>query len=712
MDKLDEVELTGISEKLNLRITQIRQVLLLLSEGSTVPFIARYRKERTGNLDEVEILKIKDEYERVEALRKRKEFVIDQIREQGKLTAELEQRILKASEIAEVEDLYLPYKARRKTRGDVAKEKGLETLAKEIFEQRNTKVLNSLRNYLNEKVTTEEEALQGAQDIIAEWINEDSELRGKLRKLFENESVISSKPARGKKELEEAQKFRDYFEHNELLKRCPGHRFLAMMRGADAGFLKVSVEPDFERAIYIMKKSCMKGYGPLSDIVCEAAKDAYSRLLQPSLENEMLSWVKEKADEDAIGVFALNAQQLLLASPLGQKRVMALDPGFRTGCKVVCLSEYGDLLHKTTVFPHDPQREVLKSQEIIANLVEKFSIDALAVGNGTAGRETYAFLKGFIQDLPIYMVNEAGASIYSASEVARQEFPNEDVTVRGAVSIGRRLMDPLAELVKIDPKSIGVGQYQHDVNQSLLQKRLESVVVSAVNKVGINLNTASQHVLSYVSGLGPALAKNIIEYRSKIGGFSSREELKKVPRLGDKAFEQCAGFLRVKDAKNPLDNSGVHPERYSVVQKMAQKSGVDVKQLIGNESLLRDIPLTDFVNESEGLGLPTLQDIIQELKKPGADPRGNAEEMKFEDSVRSIADLEIGMELNGIITNITNFGAFVDIGVKQDGLVHISHISQRFIKHPSEVVSLGQQVRVRVMEVDVPRKRINLTMKF
>jgi protein Tex len=712
MDKLDEVELTGISEKLNLRITQIRQVLMLLSEGSTVPFIARYRKERTGNLDEVEILKIKDEYERVEALRKRKEFVIDQIREQGKLTSELEQRILKAAEIAEVEDLYLPYKSRRKTRGDVAREKGLEPLAKEIFEQRNAKVLNSLKNYLNEKVATEEEALQGAQDIIAEWINEDSELRGKLRKLFENESVISSKPARGKKDLEEAQKFRDYFEHSELLKRCPGHRFLAMMRGGDAGFLKISVEPDFERAIYIMKKSSMKGYGPLSDIVCDAAKDAYARLLQPSLENEMLSWVKEKADEDAIGVFALNAQQLLLASPLGQKRVLALDPGFRTGCKLVCLSEYGDLLHKTTVFPHDPQREVLKSQEIIANLIEKYNIDALAVGNGTAGRETYAFLKNFIKDLPIYMVNEAGASIYSASEVARQEFPNEDVTVRGAVSIGRRLMDPLAELVKIDPKSIGVGQYQHDVNQSLLQKRLESVVVSAVNKVGINLNTASQHVLSYISGLGPALAKNIIEYRSKIGGFSSREELKKVPRLGDKAFEQCAGFLRVKDAKNPLDNSGVHPERYFVVNKMAQKSGVDVKQLIGNETLLHDIPLDEFINESEGLGLPTLQDIIQELKKPGADPRGNAEEMKFEDSVRSIADLEIGMELNGIVTNITNFGAFVDIGVKQDGLVHISHISQRFVKHPSEVVSLGQQVRVRVMEVDVPRKRINLTMKF
>lgn len=712
MDKLDEVELTGISEKLNLRITQIRQVLLLLSEGSTVPFIARYRKERTGNLDEVEILKIKDEYERVEALRKRKEFVIEQIRELGKLTSELEQRILTAAEIAEVEDLYLPYKARRKTRGDVAKEKGLEPLAKEIFEQRNVKVLNSLKNYLNEKVASEEEALQGAQDIIAEWVNEDSELRGKLRKLFENESVISSKPARGKKELEEAQKFRDYFEHSELLKRCPGHRFLAMMRGADAGFLKISVEPDVERAIYIIKKSCMKGYGPLSDIVLNSAKDAYTRLLQPSLENEMLSWVKEKADEDAIGVFALNAQQLLLASPLGQKRVLALDPGFRTGCKVVCLSEYGDLLNKTTIFPHDPQREVLKSQEIIANLIEKYSIDALAVGNGTAGRETYAFLKNFIKELPIYMVNEAGASIYSASEVARQEFPDEDVTVRGAVSIGRRLMDPLAELVKIDPKSIGVGQYQHDVNQSLLQKRLESVVVSAVNKVGINLNTASQHVLSYVSGLGPALAKNIIEYRSKIGGFNSREELKKVPRLGDKAFEQCAGFLRVKDAKNPLDNSGVHPERYFVVNKMAQKSGVDVKQLIGNESLLQDILLKDFINESEGLGLPTLQDIIQELKKPGADPRGNAEEMKFEDSVRSIADLEVGMELNGIVTNITNFGAFVDIGVKQDGLVHISHISQRFVKHPSEVVSLGQQVRVRVMEVDVPRKRINLTMKF
>jgi uncharacterized protein len=712
MDKLDEVELSGISEKLNLRSTQIKQVLSLLSEGATVPFIARYRKERTGNLDEVEILKIKDEYERVEALKKRKEFVIEQIREQGKLTAELEQKIMRALEIAEVEDLYLPYKARRKTRADIAKENGLEPLAKEIFEQRNSKVLNTLSNYINEKVTSEELVLQGAKDIIAEWINEDSELRGKFRTLFENESIISSKPGRGKKDLEEAQKFRDYFEHSELLKRCPGHRFLAMMRGADAGFLKISVEPELDRAIYILKKNCLKGYGDLTDIVFEAAKDAYSRLLQPSLENEMLAWVKEKADEDAIGVFALNAQQLLLASPLGQKRVLALDPGFRTGCKVVCLSEYGELLHKTAIFPHEPQREVQKSQEIISQIIKKYDIDALAVGNGTAGRETYSFLKEFVHDLPIYMVNEAGASIYSASEVARQEFPSEDVTVRGAVSIGRRLMDPLAELVKIDPKSIGVGQYQHDVNQTLLQKRLESVVVSAVNKVGINLNTASQHVLSYVSGLGPSLAKNIIEYRSKIGGFKSRDELKKVPRLGDKAFEQCAGFLRVRDGKNPLDNSGVHPERYSVVERMAKKSGVGLVELIGNEKILKDMPLTEFVNDSDGIGMPTLQDIVQELLKPGADPRGNAEEMKFEDSVRSIADLEVGMELNGIVTNITNFGAFVDIGVKQDGLVHISHIAQRFIKHPSEEVSLGQQVRVRVMEVDVPRKRINLTMKF
>ncbi len=712
MDKIEEVELSGIAEKLNLRVSQIKQVLVLIAEGGTVPFIARYRKERTGNLDEVEILRIKDEFERVEALNKRKEYVIEQIREQGKLTVELEQKIRSALEIAEVEDLYLPYKSRRKTRADVAKENGLEPLAKAIFEQRNSKILDSLNQYINDKVTSEEAVLQGAMDIIAEWINEDSELRGKLRKLFENEAIISSKPSRGKKDLEEAQKFRDYFEHSELLKRCPGHRFLAMMRGADAGFLKIGVEPELDRAVYILKKSCLKGYSDLTDIVFDAAKDAYTRLLQPSLENEMLAWMKEKADEDAIGVFALNAQQLLLASPLGQKRVLALDPGFRTGCKVVCLSQHGELLHKTTVFPHEPQREIQKSQEIIKHILDKYEIEALAVGNGTAGRETYSFLKEFIRELPIYMVNEAGASIYSASEVARQEFPNEDVTVRGAVSIGRRLMDPLAELVKIDPKSIGVGQYQHDVNQSLLQKRLESVVISAVNKVGINLNTASQHVLSYVSGLGPSLAKNIIEYRNKMGGFKSRDELRKVPRLGDKAFEQCAGFLRVKDAKNPLDNSGVHPERYSVVEKMAKKSGVGVMELIGNNKILQDMPLVEFVNDSEGLGLPTLKDIVQELLKPGSDPRGNAEEMKFEETVRSIADLDIGMELNGIITNITNFGAFVDIGVKQDGLVHISHIANKFIKHPSEVVSLGQQVRVRVLEVDIPRKRINLTMKF
>lgn len=707
-----------IAELLGLKPWQVKAVLDLISEGATVPFMARYRKEKTGNLDEVEIGKIKDEAERIDVLQKRKQTVLEKIEELGKLTPELRKSIEACTEISQVEDLYLPYKARRKTRADVAREKGLEPLAKELFDQKNQRILNQLDQFLNDQVTSEEEALAGARDIIAEWINEDAEIRASLRDLFENQATISSKAARGKKDDAEAQKFRDYFEYSEPLRRCPSHRFLAMNRGVDLGFLKVSVEPEEERAIALLKRKFLKGYSELTDQVKLAMNDAYSRLLQPSLENEMLSLFKEKSDEDAISVFALNAQQLLLASPVGQKAMMALDPGFRTGCKLVCLSATGDLVFNSTIYPHEPQREVVKSKQTLFDAIKKYGVEAIAIGNGTAGRETLSFVNDALieakmkQDISVYMVNEAGASIYSASEAAREEFPNQDVTVRGAISIGRRLMDPLAELVKIDPKSIGVGQYQHDVNQTLLSKRLQSVVESAVNKVGVNLNTASKHLLSYVSGLGPSLAQNIVNYRKENGAFKSRSELKKVPRLGDKAFEQCAGFLRVRDGKNPLDNSSVHPERYSVIEQMSKDLGVKVHDLIGREELIEKIEAKNYVNEKESLGLLTLQDILQELKKPGLDPRGEAQNIVFEDGVKSINDLEIGMELNGIVTNVTNFGAFVDIGVKQDGLVHISQLSKQFIKHPSEAVSLGQQLKVRVTEVDLQRKRIGLTAKF
>jgi uncharacterized protein len=707
-----------ISELLGLKPWQVKAVLDLISEGATVPFMARYRKEKTGNLDEVEIGKIKDEAERIDVLEKRKQTVLDKIEELGKLTPELKSAIENCTDISQVEDLYLPYKARRKTRADVAREKGLEPLAREIFEQKNQRILQQLDHFINDQVASEEDALAGARDIIAEWINEDVEVRAQLRDLFESQATISCKAARGKKNDDEAQKFRDYFEHSELLKRCPSHRFLAMNRGVDLGFLKVNVEPDEERAIALLKRKFLKGYSDLTDQVKMAMIDAYSRLLQPSLENEMISLLKEKSDEDAITVFALNAQQLLLASPVGQKPMMALDPGFRTGCKLVCLSATGDLVFNSTIYPHEPQREVVKSKQILFEAIKKYGVEAIAIGNGTAGRETLSFVNEALgeakmsSEVSVYMVNEAGASIYSASEVAREEFPNQDVTVRGAISIGRRLMDPLAELVKIDPKSIGVGQYQHDVNQALLTKRLQSVVESAVNKVGVNLNTASKHLLSYVSGLGPSLAQNIVNYRKENGAFKSRAELKKVPRLGEKAFEQCAGFLRVRDGKNPLDNSSVHPERYAVVEQMSKDMGVKVNELIGREELVSKIEAKNYVNEKESLGLLTLQDILQELKKPGLDPRGEAQNIVFEDGVKSINDLEIGMELNGIVTNVTNFGAFVDIGVKQDGLVHISQLSKQFIKHPSEAVSLGQQIKVRVTEVDLQRKRIGLTAKF
>ena len=707
-----------ISGQLSLKTWQVESVLKLLSEGATLPFVARYRKEATGNLDEVAIGAIKDLHEKAEALEKRRKFVLEQIGEQGKLTPELERLIREASEMQRLEDLYLPYKARRKTRADLAREKGLEPLAKLMMDQKDPRFMQRVSQFVSDVVATEEEALQGARDIVSEWINEDVVLRSKMRDLFAEQGVLYCKHARGKKDVEEAQKYRDYFDFQEPLKRCAGHRFLAMMRGMDQGFLKVSVEPDESRAMSILRRHCLHGYSDASDQVKLAMEDAYARLLQPSLENELLSAQKEKADEEAISVFATNAKQLLLAAPLGEKRVLAIDPGFRTGCKVVVLSETGDLLKYEAIFPHEPQHQREASAAILNQCIEQFEVKAIAIGNGTAGRETDSFVREYLgntlseKSIEVYMVNESGASIYSASEVAREEFPKHDVTVRGAVSIGRRLKDPLAELVKIDPKNIGVGQYQHDVNQTLLQKRLDTVVESAVNGVGVNLNTASKHLLKYVSGLGDVLAKNIVEYRESLGGFTARSQLRDVPRLGGKAFEQCAGFLRIRGAKHPLDQTGVHPERYGLVERMAKDLGVKLELLVGDAASVKSIHLEKYIDEKQGVGLPTLQDIVQELLKPGLDPRGEAEAVRFDENVRSIGDLRLGMELWGIVTNITNFGAFVDIGVKQDGLVHISQLGYQFVKNPADVVSLGERVKVRVQEVDSLRKRIQLTMKL
>ena len=702
-----------IAAVLSIRESQVKSTLRLFSEGSTVPFISRYRKEVTGNLDEVQIQRIKDLWDELQVLEKRRSFILQQIQEQGKLTAELKQAIEAAMELQQLEDLYLPYKPKKRSKADAAREKGLEPLAAMIFEQKNDRFWQEIDTFMNEQVGNREEALQGARDIIAEWISENAVVRGNLRLLFEKEGVLKCKVTRGKKEDTEAQKFRDYFEYNENLLKCPSHRLLAMFRGEALGFLKISVLPDEERAIQIIRRQVLRGYCDATEQVKMALHDSWERLLQPQLQSEMLQKAAEKADEEAIAVFAVNARQLLLAPPLGEKRLLAVDPGFRTGCKMVALDEKGNFLNHTAIYPHEPQKDVEHARKILLQWVSDYNPQAIAVGNGTAGRETEAFVKQCLGDtIPVYMVNEAGASIYSAGEVAREEFPNLDVTVRGAISIGRRLMDPLAELVKIDPGNIGVGQYQHDVNKTLLKKRLDAVVESAVNTVGVNLNTASRHLLSYVSGLGPTLAQNIVEQRKKLGGFKSREQLMEVPRLGAKAFEQSAGFLRIRGAANALDNSAVHPERYDLVKRMAADTGYSVTSLLSDTELVKNIKPEKYVNELQGIGLPTLNDIVKELQKPGLDPRGEFQAVGFSDQVRSISDLESGLELNGIVTNITDFGAFVDIGVKQDGLVHVSQLSNRFVKHPTEVVSLGQHVKVRVMDVDVQRKRISLTMKF
>ncbi|MFN6379928.1 MAG: Tex family protein [Flavobacteriales bacterium] len=679
----------------------------LLEEGATIPFIARYRKEVTGGLDEVQIEWVKKEYQRQEDLKKRKETVLDTIASQGKLTDELRRRIEQCEDAQLLEDIYLPYKPKRKTRGSVARENGLEPLAQRIFLQNNFDIEGEAERLICDAFPSAEKVIEGAKDIIAENLSEDEWVRGAVRDRFNRFATIRARVARNKEV--EGVKYKDYFDFEESWQRSPSHRVLAMLRGEEEGMLRVSIQPEEERTLEVLQRKFIRSNNAAASLVEEAITDGYRRLISPSIENEFRATIKQKADEEAIAVFAENLRQLLLSAPLGMKRILALDPGFRTGCKVVCLDEAGNLVHDSVIYPHEPQLEVRASQEKINTLLQKFSIEAIAIGNGTAGRETDQFIRSFVnaKEIEIFMVNESGASIYSASEIAREEFPDKDVTVRGAVSIGRRLADPLSELVKIDPKSIGVGQYQHDVDQTRLKDRLDTVVLSCVNNVGVNLNQAGKSLLSYVSGLGPKLAENIVAYRKENGAFKSRAELKKVAKLGPKAFEQCAGFLRIPNAKNILDNSAVHPESYGIVEKMAADLGVKVEDLIKNESLRKQIQPAKYVTETAGL--PTIKDIISELAKPGRDPRERAESFAFAD-VRSMEDLKIGMELPGIVTNITNFGCFVDIGVKQEGLVHISQLANRFVKDPNEVVKLQQKVKVKVVEVDIQRKRIALSM--
>lgn len=702
-----------IASELNLKIEQVTAVVELLAGGATIPFIARYRKEVTGSLDEVVLAAIRDRQEQLLELEKRRDAILKSIEKQERLTPELARLIEQAETLNELEDIYLPYKPKRKTRASVAKEKGLEPLATILFEQQEKNIDTLSKTFVDvEKgVANEQEALDGARDIIAEWVSENQEARQKVRELFWSDGVIETAVIKSKAESEEAQKFKDYFDWKEPIQKTPSHRLLAMRRAEKEGFITLNIAPDEQLAITSLEKQFVKGVSGASQQVSLAVKDSYKRLLKPSLETEIRVESKIKADVEAIQVFAANLKKLLLASPLGQKRVLALDPGFRTGTKLVCLDEQGALLFDTVLYQNEPQRETAKSATIVLGLCDRFKIEAIAIGNGTASRETETFVKsiGLPAEILIVMVNESGASVYSASEVAREEFPNHDVTVRGAVSIGRRLKDPLAELVKIDPKSIGVGQYQHDVDQPKLKAGLDDVVVSCVNSVGVELNTASKELLSYVSGLGPQLAKSIVEYRNQHGAFADRKMLLKVPRLGEKAFEQCAGFLRIRDSKNPLDASAVHPERYELVEKFAQDLGCTVKDLMTSAELRRKLDLKKYV--SAAVGLPTLTDILTELEKPGRDPREKFEVFEFAAGVHEIKDLKIGMKLPGIVTNVTAFGAFVDIGVHQDGLVHISHLSDRFVKDPNTIVAVQQKVQVTVVEVDIPRKRIALSMK-
>ena len=695
----------SIAGKLNLKQTQVQAVLDLFEESATIPFIARYRKDKTGGLDEVQIQQIQDEAKFLKEFTERKIFIEKAITEQGKMTEELQSKIDKATTIAALEDIYLPYKPKRKTKAQTARENGLEPLADMMLTQQQDDVLTEAAKYINDKIVTAEDALQGARDIIAELVNENAEVRAKMRKLFEDTATIQSKVLTDKET--EGIKYKDYFDFSEPIHKIPSHRILAILRGFLEGVLRMSIAPIEEDALYLLEQQYIKGMNPWSDHLRKAIRDAYRRLMQPSLESEFRTALKQKADEEAITVFAENLRQLLLSAPLGRKNILAIDPGYRTGCKVVCLDNKGDLQTTDLIYVHENNR-VYESEHKIRKLVEQFKVEAIAIGDGTAGRETEQFIKKMQLGLPVFLVNEDGASVYSASETAREEFPDQDVTVRGSVSIGRRLMDPLAELVKIDPKSIGVGQYQHDVNQFRLKERLDQTVVSCVNTVGVNLNTASKHLLAYVSGIGGTMADNIVRYRSEIGEFKERNQLLKVPRLGAKAFEQCAGFLRIKEGNNPLDASAVHPEAYPIVERMAGDLQVDVKALIGNETLVSKIDPKKYVTEQ--FGELTLRDILNELKKPGLDPRNELEQFEFA-QIYKIEDVHIGMIVPGVVTNLTRFGAFVDIGVKQDGLVHVSEIASRYISDPGEALKLGQKVQVKVMEVDVHRKRIALSIK-
>lgn len=698
-----------ISQNLGIKENQVSNTISLLNEGATVPFISRYRKERTGSLDEVQVLNIKELNEKYTELEKRKETVLKTIEEQELLTPELKNRIINCFDAVELEDIYLPYKPKRRTKATIAKEKGLEPLAKIIMKQLERSIENRATSFLNENVKTVEDALEGARDIIAEWINENEKARNIVRRGFELDAVITAKIIKGKEE--EAEKYRDYFDWNEPLKKCPSHRLLAMRRGENEGFLRVSITPDTDKILEHLNRFFVTGLNSCDDHVEMAVKDSLKRLIQPSIETEFANFAKEKADEEAIRVFAENLRQLLLAPPLGQKRILAIDPGYRTGCKIVCIDEQGNLLHNETIYPHKPQEEFKMAAKKLSSMVEMYKIEAVAIGNGTASRETESFIKKlhFDRELRVYVVSEDGASVYSASSVARQEFPQYDVTVRGAVSIGRRLMDPLAELVKIDAKSIGVGQYQHDVDQKKLKNSLDSVVELSVNSVGVNLNTASKHLLTYISGLGPTLAENITNYRKENGPFTSRDELKKVARMGPAAFEQSAGFLRIPDAKNPLDNSAVHPESYKIVKQIAKDLKCEINDLVRNEELVSKIDFQKYVTAE--VGLPTLTDIKNELLKPGRDPRKPIKIFEFAEGIRSISDLREGMELPGIVNNITNFGAFVDLGIKESGLIHVSELADRFISDPNEIVKLQQHIKVRIKEIDVARKRIQLSLK-
>jgi len=698
-----------ISKELNIKESQVENTLILLAEGATIPFIARYRKEKTGSLDELVIANIQDLNQKYLELDKRKKVVIESIKDQGKLTKELENSILLCETIQVLEDIYIPYKHKKKTKADIARDLGLEGLAKIIMSQKDIDLIHNANRFLNSEINDIDNVLQGARDIISEWINSSIFVRKKLRYLFSRSAILKSKVIKTK--VEEAEKYKDYFDFSEKLSRCASHRFLAILRGKTDGFLRIGIDVDKENAIRIIEDIFIKSNGECADEIRKAAADSYKRLLFPSLEKEFINQAKEKADNEAIQVFSSNLEQLLLSSPLGQKRVLGVDPAYRTGCKLVCLDAQGNLLYNETIYPHPPQNKFAISAKKVAHLVETYNIQAIAIGNGTASRETERFFSNIHYDrkVQIFVVSENGASVYSASKIAREEFPNYDITVRGAVSIGRRLMDPLAELVKIDPKSIGVGQYQHDVDQNKLHTELDKVVVNCVNKVGVNLNTASKHLLTYISGLGPVLANNIVEYRQANGAFKKREDLLKVKRLGNKAYEQAVGFLRISDSINPLENTGVHPESYSIVEQMLKDLSLNISDILGNKDICDKIDPEKYINKD--FGLPTIKDIIKELEKPGIDPRTVAKILKFDERIRNFEDIEIGMILPGIVTNITNFGAFVDIGTKPNGLVHISQITDRFISSPNEVLKLHQHVKVKVIDIDITRKRIQLSMK-